>query len=343
MGTAGTDSEQPAVVPPAWQPRCSKLSSRPSPRRQELVFIGIDVDREALKAALDACLVSEQEMEQAAALPDPFAMWPSLEEVLNSGEHSGGEEDGGGGSSGELEGSEQGAAAGEGTAAAAEPQPGSVRTVVEGASEVQQLFDELPEQALTVLNWSAPWVGSCAAVAPQVEQLAREHPSVAVITIDLEASAANYVFGMEKVMVRAPAKRAGMKPVLKNGEKFPCFTVHRSPSLQPAHQFCGDGALAQLRQALEAEAAANAPPPSAAPEAAAPPPVLILKKGALEAKEVLAQGKASGRPVVMLWTQGGSADHAEILAAVTGAAGGVQGGWLAGAARVGLPATLHGV
>jgi len=48
-------------------------------RRQELVFIGQQLDRDAITATLDACLLSEQEMalgaEQWLALRDPFPAW----------------------------------------------------------------------------------------------------------------------------------------------------------------------------------------------------------------------------------------------------------------------------
>lgn len=48
-------------------------------RRQELVFIGIDVDEAALRGRLDACLLTENEIEQGHAawrtLPDPFPPW----------------------------------------------------------------------------------------------------------------------------------------------------------------------------------------------------------------------------------------------------------------------------
>lgn len=45
------------------------------------MFIGIGVDRDALSAALDACLASDEELAAAGRgeLPDPFAKWPSLQ------------------------------------------------------------------------------------------------------------------------------------------------------------------------------------------------------------------------------------------------------------------------
>ncbi len=48
-------------------------------RRQELVVIGIEMDQGAVRAALDACLLSDAEMAQGLAkwwrYPDPFAEW----------------------------------------------------------------------------------------------------------------------------------------------------------------------------------------------------------------------------------------------------------------------------
>ncbi len=47
--------------------------------RQELVLIGIDMDQQALRAKLDACLLSDAEMAQGplgwACMPDPFPLW----------------------------------------------------------------------------------------------------------------------------------------------------------------------------------------------------------------------------------------------------------------------------
>ena len=52
-------------------------------RRQELVIIGRDLDRESIRERLDACLLDDFEMQIGAVgwhqLPDPFPPWESDE------------------------------------------------------------------------------------------------------------------------------------------------------------------------------------------------------------------------------------------------------------------------
>jgi G3E family GTPase len=56
-------------------------------RRQEIVFIGVDIDWPALKARLDAALLPEvaatrpDELQEVADLPDPFPLWRRAEEA----------------------------------------------------------------------------------------------------------------------------------------------------------------------------------------------------------------------------------------------------------------------
>ncbi len=53
-------------------------------RRQELVFIGIGMDREAIEMSLEACLLNTVEMAQGptawSSYPDPFPVWTRIEE-----------------------------------------------------------------------------------------------------------------------------------------------------------------------------------------------------------------------------------------------------------------------
>ena len=66
------DGEALAAIRKNWDPATGDA-------RQELVLIGIGMDEAALRARLDACLLTESEMRQGAAswadLPDPFPSW----------------------------------------------------------------------------------------------------------------------------------------------------------------------------------------------------------------------------------------------------------------------------
>jgi G3E family GTPase len=66
------DPEWQATIRKTWHPMYGD-------RRQELVFIGIGMDEAALRATLDACLLTDKEMRPGAKawanLPDPFPRW----------------------------------------------------------------------------------------------------------------------------------------------------------------------------------------------------------------------------------------------------------------------------
>lgn len=80
------------------------------------------------------------------------------------------------------------------------------------------------------------------------------------LLLDVEASAANRALAMEKTMTKPTSQRRGAKPILRGEAKFPAFSVHLAPSMQPLQLFTGpSSALKQLAAALK-DTPVNAPP-----------------------------------------------------------------------------------
>ncbi len=65
---------------PTWRQMVEDLWLEPyGDRRQEIVFIGVDMDEAAIRRNLEACLLTDAEMKAGpkawAKLPDPFPAW----------------------------------------------------------------------------------------------------------------------------------------------------------------------------------------------------------------------------------------------------------------------------
>ena len=90
-----------------------------------------------------------------------------------------------------------------------------------GAAELQECFDEaaaalgpaLGQQPVVgVVAWQAPWCGeeACGGLAQALAAAAPAYaPIAAFFTVNVEASSANTVFALEKVMRKPESRRAG--------------------------------------------------------------------------------------------------------------------------------------
>jgi len=185
---------------------------------------------------------------------------------------------------------------------------------------------------VAVVHWHAQWVASSCDAADKLKKIAQAYPGLAALNIDVESSIGNRVFAMEKVMQRASAKREGAKPVLRTGLRWPCFTVHYAPILQPMRMMAGDGALKDLEQvaaqagSVKSENSNSSGSMAALTDAGLPTAdksqVRVLQKGAAEFKSVLAEGKEKGEAVIAVWTSSVYSDsHAAMQAAAATAAG----------------------
>ncbi len=94
-------------------------------------------------------------------------------------------------------------------------------------------------------------------------RMAAERPDVPFMLLDVEASAANRALAMEKTLTKPTSQRRGAKPILRQEAKFPAFSIHLAPSMQPLQLFTGPStALKQLAAALK-DTPLNAPISSA--------------------------------------------------------------------------------
>ena len=215
-------------------------------RRQELVFIGIDINQEALTKALDDCLLKESEEIGS----DPFAIWPPLDQILDGGDDEDEEEDEEESISEEESEEDEESFSEEESENESEdgvisvlPPPGKVLSITEGAWEVQELFNALPSGTLALVQWHAEWVGPSTAACTALDTLAVQYPKAVILRVDVDVSFGNRTLAMEKVMERAHARREGAKPILRMGARFPAISVHYAPNLQPSQLLTGDGAL----------------------------------------------------------------------------------------------------
>lgn len=208
-------------------------------KRQEIVFIGEECVLKGLKDALDSCLVSTYTSDDGGgggATDDEkwFVGWPSLDELLGL--------DGGGNNNKEEDEEEH-----------------NMWIVSGGGTEVQEMLTAKASSTttatnaveVTVIHWLAPWVDTSNAAQQLLQQtLACRFPSVDFLILDVESSFGNSSLAYQKVLDLPAARRANARPVVKSGGKFPCFTVHYAPSLQPAATLSGSTAVEDLKKWL---------------------------------------------------------------------------------------------
>jgi len=290
-------------------------------RRQELVFIGIDVNQQALTAALDACLVQDgEDVGVSSSGKDPFATWPSLQQILDGGE----DDDENSIENKNIEPEENSNKEQQvPNYNSALPPPGKVLNIEEGASELQAMLNAIPPGTLSIVQWHADWINKSVDACFTLEKLAKCHPNVILARVAVESTYANRTLSNEKMMERPQVRRKDAKPVLKHGNRFPAFSVHHAPSLQPAELLTGETALATVAEMVATAAAEVEEDPrsyessntdalahgngnSRKSRCVASIQVQELTTGAAQFKSLLLAAKEAGTACIVIWSASSS-------------------------------------
>lgn len=128
--------------------------------------------------------------------------------------------------------------------------------ITDGACEAQEILDSIIPGTTVIFHWDADWHEEGKDISQELKQMVTNIDTV-VVHVDIGTHPANWSFAMEKVMAKPEARRAGAKPVLKNGQKWPCFTVHSSPNLHPRETIAGTHAVKSIKKLV-----ASLPPAS---------------------------------------------------------------------------------
>ena len=242
-------------------------------RRQELVFIGIDMDQPRIEHALGACLMTDEEMQDMvhSGGDDPFAVWPALEDLLDGGEgeddhhehhehhhhhhhhhhahlhrdHHGHDQH----IDAQTSDGDDGTIVSTSSEVRSHLAPGRVVKITDGGSEAQHVLDSIKPGTTVVVHWDAEWHVEGAAIPKQLDGMVTNKEAL-VIHVDIGSHPPNWSFAMEKVMRKPESNRQGAKPVLKDGRKWPCFTVHIAPDLQPIEVLAGTHAVNSVRKLI---------------------------------------------------------------------------------------------